>query len=156
MGIEYKLQTTSSGKYFGLFCEKESGAIIRHLRMYGFGDCISFERKTGKISRFGSDFGLSNLGCFKELKGYERLADMPEQDLGKLAARIYELLYTPPNWGSKEYYSTIPNVNASDKKYLKIINELHTLQNTQKIMVDSGKLVFPKISDEEVEMQESW
>jgi hypothetical protein len=152
MVTEYNLGKTNSGKP-SITCNDNTDSIIKDLSMYGFGDCISFY-VNGPGSIYGSDWGLNNLGCFKELRNYERLSDMPHQSVEYLAKRIYELLFMKNP--SDERYQVKPIVDTKDVRYIQILEELKTLQKMQKEMVSSGKVVFPEISSEELAWADLW
>jgi len=154
MPTRYNLCKTGSGRYQQLNSEQES-AIVRSLSIYGFGDCIRFSKKTGHNSSFGSYWGLENLGCFKELNGYQRLMNMSRSEVKRLAARIYELLFISQK-RRKRYYETEPQIDETNPKYQQIHKELRTLQKTQKRLIDSNILVFPRISIEELACSDSW
>jgi hypothetical protein len=154
MGIEYTLGKTGSGKYQQLKCDENSNAIVKTLSMYGFGDCIKFSKKCENNSTFGNNFGLDGLSCFKGLKSYERLIFIPRQDIPKLAARIYELLFM--NTQDDKRYIFEPKIDTSDRKYQQILEELILLGETQARLIVSGDIVFPKISDRELAHIDSW
>ncbi len=140
MGIEYKLGKSETG-YQNLSCSKDSKAIIRNMGIYGFGDCIGFHKRTSDSSTFGSEWGLRNLGCFRELRPYERLMHMPNQAVRQLASRIYEFLYT--RCGTSDF-SAAPVFGNNKRKLRRIIEELTALQATEKRLAASGELIFPK------------
>ena len=133
--VDYSLGKSESGKYQQL--ASKDPIFIKSLTMYGFGDCFRFERDNKDGSTFGSDWGLQNLGCFKELRPYERLKDIPINDLKKLASRISKTL-------------------ARTSKAPIILEELVALQNSQKQGVASGRIRFPEISEQELAAVELW
>ena len=154
MGIEYRLGKTNSGKYQQLEVGEGAEAIVKDMSMIGFGDCISFRKKNRDGSTFGSDWGLGNIGCFRELQSYTRLTDVPQQDLKRLATRMYELLFMRSR-GNKRY-KVEPRIEETKPKYKQILEELTTLQETEKRLLASGKVVFPEISAEELAWQDLW
>ncbi len=154
MGIEYKLGKSETG-YQNLSCSKDSKAIIRNMGIYGFGDCIGFHKRTSDSSTFGSEWGLRNLGCFRELRPYERLMHMPNQAVRNLAARMYGLLYMN-YWGGEKWYRTPPKVSGNKPRFRQILEELTALQATEKRLVASGTLVFPELTVYELANADSW
>lgn len=154
MGIEYKLGRSETG-YQHFSCSKDAKAIIRDMGIYGFGDCIGFHKRNRDGSAFGSEWGLRNLGCFRELRPYDRLMHMPNQAVRNLAARIYGLLYMN-YWGGEKWYRTPPKVSGNNPRFRQILEELTALQATEKRLAESGKIVFPEISQEELACQDSW
>ncbi len=153
MSIEYKLGKTNSEKYQQLKCGENSEAIVKDMSMYGFGDCIIFSRKGKGDLIFGSTWGLGNLGCFRELRPYTRLVNMPKQDVRRLAVRMYELLYMDIKARRK---NVEPQVDKSKPEYQQILEELATLQETQKKLIASGEIVFPQISYDELAFEDLW
>lgn len=133
--VDYNLGKSESGKYQQL--ASKVPAFVKSLTMYGFGDCFRFERDNKDGSTFGSDWGLQNLGCFKEIGPYERLKDMPLSDLKRLASRISKTL-------------------ARSSKAPIILEELVALQDSQKQGVASGRIKFPEISEKELAAAELW
>lgn len=154
MSIEYRLGKTNSGRYHQLESDESAETIIKNMSMFGFGDCINFGRKNKDGLTFGSDWGLGNIGCFRELQPYTRLADMSKQDVRRLAARMYELIYM--TFGGNERYNVEPQIDETKQEYQQILEELITLQETQKRLIASGEVVFPEISAEELAWQDLW
>ncbi len=91
------------------------------------------------------------MGCFKELKAYERLIDLPEEAVRSLAVRMYNLLYTQPT--HDEHRTVIDSNNA---RFIQILEELTIMQATEKKLVKSGELVFPAISEKELAFKDDW
>jgi len=151
--IEYKLEKTGSGKYQQLACASDSSAIVQTLSMYGFGDCVGFKKRGGKVT-FSHSFGLHNLGCFVELQNYTRLIDVPQKDIEKIVARMYESLFMDTR--DEKRYRIIPLINPLEPKYGQIKEELMVLQGTQRDLVGKGKIRFPQISAHELECAELW
>jgi len=152
MSIEYRSERTNSEQR--LKCDEEAEAIVRDMGIHGFGDCISFRRKNSDGSTFGSHWGLGNIGCFRELQPYTRLIDMPQQDVEKLATRVYELLFMESD--EDKIYGVEPQIDRTEPKYQQILEELATLQRTEEELIVSGKIVFPSISAEELAWQGLW
>ncbi len=151
MGIEYKLGQRESGT-LEISCE-DPKAIITCLGIHGFGDCISFYKKNNDGSKLGSIWDLNNIGCFKELRSYERLKDMPKQEVKKLAARMYELLFI--GRGNTKY-GVVPCIDNNNVRFNQIYEQLLALQATEKKLVKSGELVFPAISEKELAFKDDW
>jgi hypothetical protein len=144
MRIEYKLGKTPSGRYPQLKCDDEE-AIVKSLGIFDSEDAINFNKKDITVKGFpftyGSYWGLSDIGCFRELQRYNRLIDMPEEDIARLGKRMYELLFMEPK--KEERYSIAPEVDVGIKEYQQIIYELSILKETEKRLIDSGEIVFP-------------
>jgi hypothetical protein len=155
MGIEYSLGQRKDSAYQELICDESAGAIIREICMLGFGDCIRFQRENPDGSRFGSAWGLHNLRCFRELGSYTRLIDMPDAAVTKLAKRMYELLFMRRR-ADKEYYPKPPRIDKTKPEFRQILEELLTLQKTQRRFVNSGQIVFPGISEAEIKWVGLW
>lgn len=136
MGIEYMLGKTLSGTCQELSCGEDAGAIVKSMSIHDSGDCIHFEIKTGKDCTFGSYWSTNNLRCFKELRGYERLKDIPAEDVRKLAVRMYELLYMGDNG------INAPKVSIKNARFRQILEELVALKESQKTFVESGSIIF--------------
>lgn len=155
MGIEYRLGTRESGT-LELSC-KNAKAIVKSMGIHCFGDCISFEKRNTDGSTFGSHWGIHSLDCFEEMSSayHGRLMEMPEKDVRKLAARMYELLYTQHN-RSPLYHKTPPEINKKDQRFRQILEELTVLQAKEKKLANSGKLLFPQISQKELASMDSW
>ncbi len=143
------LGKTNSGIYQCLSCDEKSDAFIRSLSMYGFGDVVSFFRINGKHKDgtpscfFGSDWGIYNLkGPFPELDNFQRLLEMPSDQLEKLTVRMYKLLF--------------PTGDVKSKNSIQINEELKELQYAQKSLVKSGEIKFPGISQHEIESITLW
>jgi hypothetical protein len=155
MGIEYRLGTRESGT-LELSC-KNAKAIVKNMGIHGFGDCISFEKINTDGSTLGSHWGIHSLGCFEEMSSayHGRLIEMPEQAVRKLAVRMYELLYTQ-HIRSPLYHKTPPEINKKDPRFRQILEELTALQAKEKKLANSGKLLFPQISQKELASIDSW
>ena len=132
MPSKYHSARETAGKLV-LECLIDSKTIVKRLYMSDC-DCLDF------YDTCGSFWELDGLGCFKELKAYERLAEMPLRDVSKLAARMYELLYR--NTDSERHYKILPKVNIKNPKYRQILNELKDLQRTQKALIAARELPF--------------
>ena len=148
MNLEYILREFDSGGGVQLNCAKDSEAIIRNVGMNRFNDCIEFKKKKRDGSTYGSFWGLEGIGHFVELESYNRLMDMPEGAITKLASRIYELLFMASG-RNKNRHRVEPKVDEAEPKYQQILKELRALQETQRELFSSGELVFPEISDAE-------
>jgi hypothetical protein len=139
MSLEYTLSTRESGTP-ELSC-KNANAIVKSLGIQSFGDCITFEKKNSDGSTFGSDWGLHNLGCFSEMKSYERIMHMPKAAVKQLAARIYQTLYTRACINDA-YYKNAPEVKNNEVEFRQILEQLLNLQSTEKKLIKSG-VIFP-------------
>ena len=135
---DYRLRKSESGTYQQFACNKSSDNVVRSLTMYGFSDCIEFYRKNKDNSTYGSAWTLSNLGCFPELKPYERLKDMSLNEVRLLATRMSRLLF---------------DTGARAKP---ILEELVVLQKAQQAALKSGKAKIPSISEKELAAQDLW
>lgn len=153
MGIEYKLGKIQVSKYDKLYSD-DLNCIVRELSIFGFGDCITFKRQTGSNSTFEASWTLRNIGCFKELRSYTRLFEMPPNDIERLAARGYEALFGGSK--GKDYYSTVPKFNQNNPFYRQIVEEMNALKKFELQMIDSGSLTFPKISGHELRWIDLW
>lgn len=135
--MAYQLAKSGSGKYHSLVASASS-AYVKRLTMYGFADCIDFEKKNRDGSTFGSAWNLSSIAVFNELKNYQRIQDMPKDALKKLAARICLTLFD------------------TKSKMPCILEELVELQEAQKSKSKTGDIKFPKISKQELKAIDLW
>jgi len=154
MKNEYQLQTQESGRYQQLVASSDS-AIVKSLSIYGFGDSIHFERKTGENSTFGSYWGIHNIGCFKEIKKrVNHISEMSHLQIRNLAGRLFELLYQKPR--GEERYNTKPKIEKTNSRYTQIEEELLNLQRTQRRMLRKGEVEIPGISQHELSAANLW
>ncbi len=130
--MKYTLGRTPSGLYPQLTSDD---ALVRSLSIHNSTDCLDFEKITGPKSSYGSFWSLDGLNCFWELDSYERLVDMPEEALVKLASRMYELLFIGIDRG--DYYASEPVIDREDVKYVQLLEELKTLQATEDNFLNS-------------------
>lgn len=140
MGSKYVLGKTPSGKYPELKCADESDAFVRSLSIQS-SDCIGFRREEGSLRHFWS---LHDLMAFEELRGYMRLIYMPEQDIEKLAGRVYQHCFDKvPD--DLEKQKREPVVDKTRPEYRKILEEIAELQREERRLVDSGVIDFSKL-----------
>ncbi len=153
--VDYLLQKMDSKRYSQLICSESSHAIVRSVTMYGFSDVVNFRRRNGDESTYGSGWNLSEIGCFRELRGYTRLWEMPVSTLERLGARMFELLYLK-RLPESERFDTVPIIDTGNGNYKSIMSQLKELQNLEKKIIDSGEFAFPVISAYELQVADSW
>lgn len=139
MTITYKLGRNESGNLQQLACPKDSPALVRALVFHPGNDCLDFKKPNNDGSTYGSYWSLNNIGVFRELRSRERLMELGTDDIGKLACRMYELLY-----GRQEQtYTAVPHFNPKNRHLRQILNELMTLDALEKKLVDEGAILLP-------------
>jgi len=142
--IEYILGKTEYKKHPQLACEESMDAVVRCLIMTPKGDDVDFERRYNAKETRCASWGLNDLFCFRELQNYTRLVDMPQEGIGKLAGRMYELLYLDTS--HEDRYTRVPVIAAQNQVYGQILNELNVLQRTQRELLSTGKITFSGVT----------
>ncbi len=117
---EYTLKFHETVNFPKLMYSGKSFNYIKSMNIHSSQDCLEFLNE----NNFGSYWGLNEVSCFKELRNYRRLMEMPLNQIDALASRMSRLLFD------------------NDSKKGKILEELLTLQNMQKSLVDFKKIVL--------------
>lgn len=113
-------------------------AIVKELRIFGFGDIVETSVKKDNCN-LCSGFPTYRLKIISEkMNNYDRLNEMPKDQLDYLADRI------------------IKDLRISSLKKKQVLEELLTLQNVQNQLIKEDKLRFPKISDKEMNFASLW
>ena len=117
---DYILKFHESENFPKLVYSGKSFNYIKSLNMHSSQDCFEFLNE----NNFGSYWGLNETSCFRELRNHRRLMEMPSSQIDALASRMSRLLFD------------------NNSKKGKILEELLTLQNIQKSLIDSKKIIL--------------